>query len=102
MAREATLSVSLTNQLRSYVREKVASGQYESASEVIRHGLRTLQEQERRDATYWPEVRKKVQVARDAIARGDVVDGATCMRSRIARLKAKLQPQKKSRKSKTR
>ena len=49
MAREATLSVSLTNELKKYVREKVDSGSFESASEVIRHGLRTMQEQEQRD-----------------------------------------------------
>ena len=46
MAREATLSVSLTNRLKSYVQDKVRSGQFESASEVIRQGLRTMQEQE--------------------------------------------------------
>ena len=75
MAREATLSVSLTNQLKSYVRQKVDSGQYESASEVIRQGLRTLQEQEERERLYWLDLRKKVKEARTAIADGDVVDG---------------------------
>ena len=100
MAREATLSVSLTNQLKTYVRQKVESGQYESASEVIRQGLRTMQEQEQRERLFWSDVRKKVKVARTAIAEGDVVDGPAFMRSKIAALKAqarakKLSPQKK-------
>jgi antitoxin ParD1/3/4 len=89
MAREATLSVSLTNQLKSYVREKVQSGQYESASEVVQQGLRTLQEQEKRERLYWSGLRKKVKEARSAIAGGDVVDGPEFMRSRIASLKTR-------------
>jgi antitoxin ParD1/3/4 len=83
MAREATLSVSLTKQLKSYVSQKVSSGQYESASEVIRHGLRVLQDQERRESSFWPEVRQKLREARKAIASGDVVEGAAFMKSRI-------------------
>ena len=90
MAREATLSVSLTNQLKSYVRQKVDSGQYESASEVIRQGLRTLQEQEERERLYWSGLRKKVKEARTAIAEGDVVDGPEFMRSKIAALKSRV------------
>jgi antitoxin ParD1/3/4 len=89
MAREATLSVSLTNQLKSYVRGKVDSGQYESASEVIRQGLRTLQEQEERERLYWSDLRKKVKEARTAIADGDVVDGPAFMRSKIAAIKSR-------------
>jgi antitoxin ParD1/3/4 len=88
MAREATLSVSLTNQLKSYVHEKVRSGQFESASEVVRQGLRTLQEQEERERLYWSGLRKKIKEARSAIADGDVVDGPAFMRSKIAALKS--------------
>ncbi len=88
MAREATLSVSLTNQLKTYVREKVDSGQYESASEVIRQGLRTMQEQEQRERLYWSNTRKKLKDARTAIADGDVEDGPAFMRSKIAALKS--------------
>ena len=88
MAREATLSVSLTNRLKSYVQDKVRSGQFESASEVIRQGLRTMQEQEERERLFWSDVRKKVSQARTAIEEGDVVDGPAFMRSKIASLKA--------------
>lgn len=89
MAREATLSVSLTNELKKYVREKVDSGKFESASEVIRHGLRTMQEQEERERLYWSSVRKQVKSARDAIEVGDVVDGPAFMTLKIAALQAK-------------
>lgn len=89
MAREATLSVSLTNQLRAYVRAKVESGRYESASEVIRESLRSMQEDEKRQRLYWADVREKVKEARTAIGRNDVVDGPRHMNQRIARLKSR-------------
>ena len=88
MAREATLSVSLTNRLKSYVQEKVLSGQFESASEVIRQGLRTMQEQEEREWLFWSDLKMRVKQARAAIHDGDVVDGPAFMRSKIASLRA--------------
>ena len=49
MAVRISKNVSLTPELEAYVDGKVASGQYQTASEVIRAGLRLLQAQERRD-----------------------------------------------------
>lgn len=40
------MNVSLTTELDSYVTQKVQSGLYHSASEVIREGLRLLKEQD--------------------------------------------------------
>lgn len=88
MAREATLSVSLTNQLRTYVDQKVESGQYESASEVIRESLRTLQQEEEHQRQYWAILRKKLKTARQAIAAGKVVDGPGFMTAKLAALRA--------------
>ena len=92
MSREATLSVSLTNPLKTYIREKVDSGQFESASEVIRQSLRTMQEQEQRERLYWSDLRKKVKEARRAITKGDVVDDPEFMRRKIAALKSQADP----------
>ncbi|MEO7145968.1 MAG: type II toxin-antitoxin system ParD family antitoxin [Bryobacteraceae bacterium] len=41
-----TRNVNLTNELDSFVREKVESGRYENASEVVRAALRTLEREE--------------------------------------------------------
>jgi antitoxin ParD1/3/4 len=41
------LSVTLPNEMADMVREKVASGEYASESEVIRDGLRALQARDR-------------------------------------------------------
>ena len=40
------MNVSLTKELENYVQDKLKSGLYTSASEVVREGLRLLQEQE--------------------------------------------------------
>lgn len=46
-----SLNVSLTPELANYVDARVASGQYQSASEVVRAGLRLLQRDEVAAAT---------------------------------------------------
>ena len=38
------MNISLTKEFESYVAQKVESGLYHSASEVIRHGLRLMKE----------------------------------------------------------
>ena len=85
MARQTTLNVSLTPVLRKYVQSKVSSGRYESASEVVRDGLRALQERERA-AAFWSDVRGKVDVARRQVEQGQTVDGETAMDEIIAGL----------------
>lgn len=40
------MNISLTNQLSQYVNEKVASGLYNSASEVMREALRLMKQQD--------------------------------------------------------
>jgi antitoxin ParD1/3/4 len=46
MAAKHTLHVALTEPLARYVAEQVASGEYATASEVVRTGLRLLIEQD--------------------------------------------------------
>jgi antitoxin ParD1/3/4 len=78
MARQTTLNVSLTPVLRKFVQSKVSSGRYESASEVVRDGLRALQEREQ-TAAFWSGVRAKVDVARREVEQGRTVDGEAAM-----------------------
>jgi antitoxin ParD1/3/4 len=85
MARQTTLNVSLTPVLRKYVQSKVSSGRYESASEVVRDGLRALQEREMATA-FWSDVRAKVQVARRQVEEGRTVDGDAAMDEILAEL----------------
>lgn len=88
MARQTTLNVSLTPRLRQYVRRKVKSGRYESASEVIRDSLRALEERDRAAEAFWGDVRAKVRVARGEVAAGKTVDGERAMDELLAELDA--------------
>ena len=61
------MNVSLTPELEQLVNEKVQSGLYQTASEVVREALRLLKE---RDHTR-EQLRADVQAGFDALARGE-------------------------------
>lgn len=69
------MNVSLSPELEHLVEEKVKSGMYNSASEVIRAGLRLLQEQDELRQIRLRELKREVQQGLDEIERGEVVDG---------------------------
>jgi antitoxin ParD1/3/4 len=95
MARGSTLNVSLTASLDRYVREKVASGGYESASEVIRESLRLSLTMEQAQDLFWAAAREKVAVARKQVARGQLVDGPAAMDQIISELADRSAKKKK-------
>ena len=79
------MNISLPKALEAYVRKKVKSGQYSSASEVCRAGLRVMQS----DELEIEEIRRKVQEGRDAIRAGRYITGEEFekrMRKRIREL----------------
>jgi len=55
------VNVSLTPELEKYVSEKVESGLYHSASEVIREGLRLLKDQDALRKVRLHQVRQQIQ-----------------------------------------
>jgi antitoxin ParD1/3/4 len=55
------VNVSLTAELEKYVSEKVASGLYHSASEVIREGLRLLKEKDALREIRLNELRQQIK-----------------------------------------
>ncbi len=60
------MNVSLTPELEQYVQEKVSSGLYYSASEVIREGLRLLKEREQFQQIRSSELRQDIQTGLDS------------------------------------
>lgn len=69
------MNVSLSPELEQLIEEKVKSGMYNSASEVIRAGLRLLQEQDELRQIRLRELKREVQLGLDEIDRGEIVDG---------------------------
>lgn len=54
MALRETIAVSITPELKAFIKERLATGRYGSASEVVRASLRAL---ERFEATTYPKAR---------------------------------------------
>jgi antitoxin ParD1/3/4 len=69
------MNVSLTPELEKLVTEKVESGLYQSASEVIREGLRLLDNQDRIREVHLNEVRRKIEAGLDQLDRGEGIPG---------------------------
>ncbi len=88
------MNVSLTPELEKLVENKVQSGRYQSASEVIREGLRLLDDQDRLRAVQIEEVRRKIQIGIDQLDRGEGIDGGRI----LAELKEKSEALRKTRK----
>ena len=66
------MNVSLTQELEAMVKDKVHSGMYHSASEVIRAGLRLLKDQDQLYAIRLAELRKEVAIGIEQADRGEV------------------------------
>lgn len=64
------MNVSLTPKLEALVQKKVASGLYNSASEVIREALRLLEEYDRIRMVRITELRRELAVGTDQLDRG--------------------------------
>lgn len=65
------MNISLTPQLERLVQKKVKSGDYLSASEVVREALRLLQERDAIREFRLAELRKEIQVGLDQLERGE-------------------------------
>ena len=65
------MNVSLTPELEAMVAEKVKSGLYNSASEVVREGLRLVREQDQLREIRLNELRAEIQKGIDSLERGE-------------------------------
>lgn len=76
------MNVSLTPQLEEMINKKVATGLYQSASEVVRAGLRLLEEQDRTREQRLEELRREIALGIKDIEEGrySVIDENTADR----------------------
>ncbi len=84
------MNVSLTPELERIINFKVESGLYNSASEVVREGIRLLQQRDEMRELKLAAIRKEIQKGIEASERGEVVDGPKAMaemRERLLKMK---------------
>lgn len=81
------MNVSLTAKLERFVNEKVESGAYSSASEVICEGLRLLKERDGLRRVRTEEVRRHITLGAEQIqeGRGKKYGGATELAGEVKR-----------------
>jgi antitoxin ParD1/3/4 len=73
MPHRTTRNISLTPELEAFVAS--SSGRYQSASEVVRAGLRLLQQDEQERETARREIQQKIAVGLEHARRGELLDG---------------------------
>ena len=69
------MNVSLTSELERFVHSRVASGRYQTASEVVRESLRLLEEREQARESALEELRVKIRRGIEQADRGELLDG---------------------------
>ena len=78
-----TRNINLTPEMDRFVAKRVRSGQYANASEVLRAGLRALEQDEQEDLAKLEALRTAIQAGLDSgIAEGDPIRR---LRTRIRR-----------------
>jgi antitoxin ParD1/3/4 len=83
------MNVSLTPELERRISQKVESGLYTTASEVVREGLRLLFEQDEAREQRLAKLRADIEFGLDQLDRGETLDGDEMFAELTARIEAK-------------
>jgi antitoxin ParD1/3/4 len=75
MPSKSSLNVSLTPELEQFVQGRVKTGRYQTASEVVREGLRLLELQEKDREEAHKALKAKLHSSAAQAERGDLIDG---------------------------
>ena len=68
------MNISITPELEELIDKKVKTGMYNSASEVVREGLRLLKEQDELKELRLKELKKEIQKGYDSATNGNVAE----------------------------
>ena len=66
------MNVSLSRQLQGFIEKNVRTGKYQTASEVVREGLRLIEDRDTQRALQLRRLREEIQVGLDQIEKGQV------------------------------
>jgi antitoxin ParD1/3/4 len=94
--KQSTRNIALTPHLDKFVRDKIESGRYQSASEVVREGLRIMEQLELERQQALVGVREKIRNGYEQIKRAETVDARDVLAEIKALSKAARKGAKKS------
>ncbi len=66
------MNVCLSRQLQGFIEKKVRTGRYQTASEVVREGLRLIEDRDTQRASQLRRLREEIQVGLDQVEKGRV------------------------------
>jgi antitoxin ParD1/3/4 len=69
-----TRNINLTEHLDRFVKDRVTSGRYGNASEIVREGLRLLEQREQEEQAKLEWLRKAAKEGLDQIDRGERIE----------------------------
>jgi len=85
------MNVSLTTDLEEFVQQKVKSGKYPSASEVVRAALQLLEQQDIQCQMRLEQLRREVAIGIEQSERGEVFDGEEVVRELLEEIEQEEQ-----------
>ncbi|XWK90189.1 MAG: type II toxin-antitoxin system ParD family antitoxin [Phormidium sp.] len=80
------MNITLKTEQAELIQQKINSGKYNNADEVIGEALQLLEQRDREYENWVEETREKVNVAQEELRRGEGIDGNIV----VAQLKEKL------------
>ena len=86
------MNISLTPEQEQFIQEKINSGKYETADELISEAFRLLEERDKHYEKWVEETRKKVAIGIEQAEKGQVTDGRVV----IAKLREKIHQKRES------
>jgi antitoxin ParD1/3/4 len=81
------MAIVLTPGQERFIRSQIDAGQFSNPEQVIDTAFRLLEQQSAEYLQWVNEVREKVTVARDEVARGEVLDGETVVNEILERFR---------------
>jgi len=87
-----TRNIVLTHHQTQFVEQLVSSGRYQNASEVLREGLRLIQQREQEQSTRLQALREAITVGIEDIENGryTVLNGASSVREHVMAIRQKV------------
>ena len=85
------MNITLKPDQAELIKQKINSGKYNNADEIIAAALQLLEQRDREYQTWVEETREKVDVAIEELKRGEGIDGDIV----VAQLKEKLRHHQK-------